>query len=1372
MLVAVTVPTTARGAEPWADARLAVRDGLVIWLDASRQSAAAAAEAAKKPATQDGATIDAWLDGSGNQLHFNAPQGSARPRFQRAGEAAVVRFDGEGNYLLRGGVGRAFREITVFIVASPLSNAGGFRAMFALNENGKNDYTSGMTIDQSFGFTPRFEVVNVEGAGFGGVQNLLRDASPFGTVRTMTVTSAPGAGGTKLFLDGKPQGQRDRGQTELRADQIVVGARCFSNEPRPPYVQGFFDGDVAEVIVYDRVLPEKQRRAVEAYLGEKYAKLALPPASSGEAGTKRLVTVPDPPPLQIFIPGFTVRELPLKLPNLNNIRYRPDGKLVALGYNGNVYLLSDADGDGLEDHADVFFESQGKIQAPIGMALTPPGYKLGTGVFVASKRKISLITDSSDRGDKADKEIIVAEGWEPLVHNVDALGVAVDKEGAVYFGLGTTNFTNAYLIGPDGAAHYDLKSDRGTIQRVSSDFKKRETVCTGIRFSVAMAFNPAGDLFATDQEGATWLANGNPFDELLHIEPGRHYGFPPRHPKHLPGVIDEPSVFDYGPQHQSTCGLAFNAPVNDGPIFGPAFWANDAFVTGYSRGKLFRTKLVKTAAGYVAQNQLLACARMLVVDSCVSPRGDLVVAMHSGAPDWGSGPNGEGKLFKISHADRSHPQPVMAWAAGPREVRVAFDRPVEPSQLRGLSGNASIEYGSAVSAGDRFESLRPGYAVVQRQLRAPRYELPVLGAAIAADKRTLVLSTAPHPMAATYALTLPGMGRPAAPAAGELRQMPAIDLAYDLNGVEATWKPESGHPPLTTWLPHLDLAVASALTAASGDHDAWQSAVHEGGGDLRLSTQLDPWDVLRPAVQSGSKLDYDWPAEHVTLTFSSSSKLEVSAHGVVASATVPRSDAVNRVTLQVDPKQGELVPLRVTLHVPGGTRPDLSVWYHTAEDPRPRALPLRRMRLPWAPSGTQLLKDSGPHTVPQLEGGSWARGRAVFFGAEAACFKCHRLGGEGGAIGPDLSNLHQRDYDSVLKDIVNPSAAINPDFVAYAITLAGGDTLVGVPRDTGGPTFTLGEPGGTERTVRRADVKSMQPLPTSIMPHGIDGILGPQRMKDLMIFLLTEPFGPAPIQIGGMPKARSRADVQKVLGAPPATKPAAALRPLHVLLAAGPKDHGQNEHDYPLWQKRWEHLLSTAEGVEVQTSFGWPTAEQFRAADVIVFYSDNPGFTAERCADLDAYLKRGGGLVYIHFAVDGHDAPEALAARIGLAWRGGKSAFRHGPLDLRFPDADHAITRNFENLKLIDESYWNLTGDPAQIHVLAEGIEDGKPRPLMWTREPAGGGRVFVSIPGHFTWTFDDPLFRVLILRGIAWTASQPADRLSPLAIVGAHLAP
>ena len=42
-----------------------------------------------------------------------------------------------------------------------------------------------------------------------------------------------------------------------------------------------------------------------------------------------------------------------------------------------------------------------------------------------------------------------------------------------------------------------------------------------------LAFNEAGDLFCTDQEGETWCPDGNPLDELNRILPGHNYGFPP-----------------------------------------------------------------------------------------------------------------------------------------------------------------------------------------------------------------------------------------------------------------------------------------------------------------------------------------------------------------------------------------------------------------------------------------------------------------------------------------------------------------------------------------------------------------------------------------------------------------------------------------------------------------------------------------------------------------------------------------------------------------------------------------------------------------------------------------------------------------------------
>jgi type 1 glutamine amidotransferase len=144
-------------------------------------------------------------------------------------------------------------------------------------------------------------------------------------------------------------------------------------------------------------------------------------------------------------------------------------------------------------------------------------------------------------------------------------------------------------------------------------------------------------------------------------------------------------------------------------------------------------------------------------------------------------------------------------------------------------------------------------------------------------------------------------------------------------------------------------------------------------------------------------------------------------------------------------------------------------------------------------------------------------------------------------------------------------------------------------------------------------------------------------------------------------------------------------------------------------------------------------------------------------------------LVYIHWAVEGHDAVEALADRIGLASQANKIKYRHGPLELDLAGATHPIARGYDKVKVVDESYWDMIGDPSKIDVIATGVEEGKARPLMWARE-RGKGRVFVSIPGHYTWTFDDPLYRILVLRGIAWSAHESVDRFNELATLGARV--
>ncbi len=1364
---------SANAVEPWADNKLSVTNGLELWFDALHEMSARSKQANSETSNTDqpvtNLPLDLWHDASGHKRTLRQPIPEARPKLFRTASEAFVRFDGINDYLLTAGLNGGLHETTIFILAAPHSNTNGFGAFVALNRDGSNDYSSGLNVDMAEGAKKQFDFVNVEGAGFVGVQNLMTSVVPFGEMHALTILAEPGTNVVDLRIDGVPQerffhpifhsgGRLKAGLSDTNAvfgfDQLIVGARFFSNTGDAPHVQRFLHGDISEILIYNRILTEDECRAVESYLKSKL--VSRVPGRT----LSLLTTVSNAPPVQMFIPGFTVRELPVTLNNINCVKYREDGKLVALGYDGNIWLLSDSDNDGLEDKVTAFWNTN-SLRAPIGMALTPPDYSRGRGVFVPSKGKFSLIVDTN-RDDIADEEIIVSQGWKESFHGVDALGAAVDKDGSVFFGIGCANFADAYQVDKNtGKSAYDINSVRGTILKMSPDFSRREVVCTGIRFPVAMAFNALGDLFCSDQEGATWLPNGNPFDELLHIQPGRHYGFPPRHPQYLPNVIDEPSVFDYGPQHQSTCGLNFNEPVNGGPSFGPAWWRGDAIVCGESRGKIYRTKLAKTAAGYVAQNQLIAGLNMLTVDACVSPQGDLVVSTHSGKPDWGSGPTGVGKLYKISYTEKEAAVPVAIWPASETETDIQFDRPLDAAAVQTWTKHISATQGKYIAAGDQFESMRPGYQAVQNQLLYPRYNLKVLSTAVSADGRTLIIRTEPRREAINYAFTIP---RPPQPTKNkQVVQQPEIDLSCDLTGLAVDWESASARSKnWSGWLPHFDLAAAEQFTKATSVHpNLWRDL--STPGTLKMRTQLDLWEMLRSATQPGSKLDYQYPDETVTVVLKSNGRLDITA----PSMTTKRISE-GELHLTAKPKKDVWFPISITVRT-ATTKPVLDVAWFTAEDSRPRALPLRRILMPWATPEKRGGEEQTERKIPEIAGGNWLHGRKLFFGDQLGCFKCHAINDAGGKIGPDLSNLIQRDYASVLKDIVEPSAAINPDHVAYNVELKDGEALTGVLVGSDQTRSKFADATGKITTVEKSQIASIKPSAISLMPEGLLGALSEQQRKDLLTYLLIpSPLEPAPIEAKGEPAPRPRSELDKILrNTKSASK--AAQNHLRIVLCSGPKDHGPGEHDYPLWQKRWGKLLTLADNVVVETAADWPTPEQLSKSDVIVFYSNNPGWSGGRSGELDAFLKRGGGLVYLHYAVDGHEHVAELAQRIGLAWRGGASKFRHGIVDLNFKQ--HPLTADFTDTRFVDESYWNLVGSETNIQLVAQGEEENRQQPLMWTREQ-GKGRVFVSILGHYTWTFDDPLFRLLILRGIAWSAHNDPNRLSDLADVGARIAP
>ncbi|NIP93988.1 MAG: ThuA domain-containing protein [Akkermansiaceae bacterium] len=189
----------------------------------------------------------------------------------------------------------------------------------------------------------------------------------------------------------------------------------------------------------------------------------------------------------------------------------------------------------------------------------------------------------------------------------------------------------------------------------------------------------------------------------------------------------------------------------------------------------------------------------------------------------------------------------------------------------------------------------------------------------------------------------------------------------------------------------------------------------------------------------------------------------------------------------------------------------------------------------------------------------------------------------------------------------------------------------------------------------------------------------------------------------------------------------------------------------------------------VSTAWEWPSPRQWESSDVLVFFKRGD-WNAQRSAELGRFLGNGGGAVFIHWACEAGDEAPALAEVIGLASNARRTKYRHGLIDLDFEGrSPHPITRGFKRTRFHDESYWNLVGRVEGPQTLATAPEAGEHQPQFWVLE-SGAGRVFVSIPGHYSWTFDDPLFRTLLLRGIAWAAGQPVDRFNNLIEAGVEL--
>jgi putative heme-binding domain-containing protein len=166
---------------------------------------------------------------------------------------------------------------------------------------------------------------------------------------------------------------------------------------------------------------------------------------------------------------------------------------------------------------------------------------------------------------------------------------------------------------------------------------------------------------------------------------------------------------------------------------------------------------------------------------------------------------------------------------------------------------------------------------------------------------------------------------------------------------------------------------------------------------------------------------------------------------------------------------------------------------------------------------TAEMQEQIKHYVAAVRSGSGDpyEGRVLF---TKTCAVCHKLFGQGAQIGPDLTPYKRDDLETMLLNIVNPSAEIREGYENYYVTTKDDRTLSGFLADKDDQVVVLRGLDGVNQVLPRNQIEEMKASGISLMPQGLLEPLDDQKVRDLFAYLRSSqplvgtrpaPFGTA-----------------------------------------------------------------------------------------------------------------------------------------------------------------------------------------------------------------------------------------------------------------------
>ena len=645
-----------------------------------------------------------------------------------------------------------------------------------------------------------------------------------------------------------------------------------------------------------------------------------------------------------------------------------------------------------------------------------------------------------------------------------------------------------------GATSSDTEPQAFTC-KVSPDGKRLEMISSGNRNHFDIAFNALGDLFTYDSD-MEWDA-GTPWyrpTRIYQIVSGGDYGFRESSGKlheYCPDVV--PPLINVGP------GSPTGVVAGLGAKF-PAKYQHAIFACDWTYGTLYAVHLTPEGAGYHAKlEEFIAGKPLPLTDAVIGKDGAMYFAIggrrtqsavyrvtyvgkESTAPaaapvetpehklrvelerlhDEGTGPEAIDKAWShLGHADR-----LVRWAA-----RVAIER--QPVQLWAARATKQTEPWAVIESGVAL--ARMGGKERQNGLLA---RLNGIDFAKLTVPQKLALVRA-------YEITIARSGVPTGDAL--VKTIAHLDAVYpaktnDLNTELSRTLVALGAPSA--------VPKTMRLMATARDEEVSWLSTERLSRNSRYGPKFQRTGESRPNVQ---QIAYAYALRMAKEGWTP----ELRRRFFTWFASTAPWEGGNQF-------RGFLNQIRTDglANVTDANELKLLTKLSTAAPTTVSAAPIVP---PHGPGKNYSVEDILAFAKDGMHQRDFQRGRELFIAA--ACQACHRLGNDGGGIGPDLTGAASRyTLRDLLENIVEPSKVISDQYESTVIETKDGKVITGrITSEDDHNLYVATNPADLNdiTEVKIAQLQRRKASPTSLMPPGLINGMNPDEVRDLVAYLLT-----------------------------------------------------------------------------------------------------------------------------------------------------------------------------------------------------------------------------------------------------------------------------